>query len=349
MEPRRTPRERVRRAVAAVLPKGLAVEVLPAPDSTSGTLEVTVKVGPVRHHFLAGWASDGWPSDIDRLLTGAPKVEVAFARRFSPGAMAKLADRRVGWLDEAGQANISIRSGLVIFREPLLPGAGDGEVNRWTQTMLSAAEAILAGTQPTVEAVEAATSMSRGAATQAMARFEQRGRLTRPGPKRGRGVARQIVDLDAFIDDYAEAAKGFRAHQKSMRFHRLMADPLHVVAVDIGPNLRAVGATYAVTGAAASTLLAPYLTDVGVLEIYVDAGHFGKSLAGVLDAREVPRGHVIEVRELPTPISAKGPWVNGVQLALPARVYADLVAAGGRYEEAAHHLREVRGVGPSPE
>ena len=38
--------------------------------------------------------------------------------------------------------------------------------------------------------------------------------------------------------------------------------------------------------------------------------------------------------------------VNGVQVALPARVYADLNAAGGRLAEAAHHFREVRGVGP---
>jgi hypothetical protein len=332
--------------MSAVVPQGLAVEVLPALDSMSATLEVIVKAGPLSHQFLAGWAGDGWPGDVDRLLLGAPKVQVVFARRFSQGAMAKLADRRIGWVDEAGQANIIIRSGLVIVREPLLPETSEGDTDHWTQTMLSAAEAILAGTPPTVEAVEAVTGMSRGAAANAMARFEQRGRLIRPGPKRGRGVARQIVDVDAFIDDYAQAAKGFRAQQKSMRLHRLMADPVHVVTMDIGPNLNAVGATWAVTGAAASTLLAPYLTDVTVLEIYVDAAHFNKSLAGVLDARDVPRGHLIEVWELPTPISAKGPWIDGVQLALPARVYADLVAAGGRYEEAAHHLREVRGVGP---
>jgi hypothetical protein len=331
--------------LAAVTPKGLTVEVFPTPDSkSSGALEVTVTAGPVLHRFLAGWAGNGWPADVDRLLIGSPKIEVAFARRFSDGAMAKLGERRIGWLDEAGQANVSIRSGLVIVREPLLPEVSYGDLDRWTQTMLSAAEAILAGTPPTVEAVEAATGMSRGAAANAMARFEQRGRLTRP--KRGRGVARQIVDLDALIDDYAEAAKGFRAQQKNMRLHRLMADPLDVVAMDIGPNLNSVGATWAVTGAVASTLLAPYLTDVAVLEIYVDGAHFNQGLPGVLDARGVPRGHVIEVRELPTPMSAKGPWIDGVQLALPARVYADLVAAGGRYEEAAHHLREVRGVGP---
>lgn len=330
-----------------VLPKGLGVDILPPDKPTPGTFEVNVKAGPVRHHFRAGWAGDGWPADIDKLLVAAPKTEVVFGRHLSEGSLVKLTDRRIGWVDEVGQANVNLPSGLVIVREPRLPGGNPPEGNRWTQTMLCAAEAILAGIPPTVEAVEAATGMSRGAAAKAMARFEQRGRLTRPGPKRGRGGARQITDLDAFIDDYADAAREFRAKQEPMRLHRLMSDPLDVVTIDIGPNLTSIGATWAVTGAAASTLLAPYLTDVGVLEMYVDPGHFNKSLAGILDARAVSRGHVIEVRELPTPMSTKGPWVNGVQLALPARVYADLVAAGGRYGEAAHHLREVRGVGPN--
>jgi hypothetical protein len=44
------------------------------------------------------------------------------------------------------------------------------------------------------------------------------------------------------------------------------------------------------------TLIAPYLPDVGILELYVDPRHFGNTLAGVIDAHEVPRGHVIEVR-----------------------------------------------------
>lgn len=332
--------------MTAVLPKGLSAEITPVPDSTPARFELTVKAGPVDHGFLAGWAGDGWPGDVDKLLLSAPKLDVVFARRFSEGARAKLADHRIGWVDESGQANVNLRSGLVILREPQMPEMSEGKSDRWTQTMLSAAEAILAGTPPTVEAVEAATGMSRGAAANAMARFEQRGRLSRPEPKRGRGVARRIDDIDAFIDDYTSAAKEFRAKQKPMRLHRLMADPLDVLATDIGPNLTAVGATWAVSGAAASTLLAPYLSDVPILELYVDPQHFDNTLAEVIDARDVPRGHVIEVRESPTPVSAKGPWVVGVQVALPARVYADLMAAGGRFEEAAHHLREIRSVGP---
>ena len=69
-------------------------------------------------------------------------------------------------------------------------------------------------------------------------------------------------------------------------------------------------------------------------------------LANVLGGRVVEKGHRIEVRELPTSMSARGPKIGSVQVALPARVYADLMASGGRATEAANHLREVRGVGP---
>jgi len=69
-------------------------------------------------------------------------------------------------------------------------------------------------------------------------------------------------------------------------------------------------------------------------------------LADVLGGRVVDRGQLIEVRSLPTSMSAKGPVVSGIHLALPARVYADLKAVGGRSAEAAHHLRETVDVGP---
>jgi hypothetical protein len=103
-----------------------------------------------------------------------------------------------------------------------------------------------------------------------------------------------------------------------------------------------------VSGAAASTLLAPYLSDVTVVELYVDRSLLiaRDRLASVLGGRVVEKGHRIEVRELPTSMSARGPKIESVQVALPARVYADLMASGGRAAEAANHLREVRGVGP---
>ena len=308
---------------------------------------MTVTAGWGRHRFLAGWAGDGWPADVDRLLAQAPKLDVVVARRLSEGGRARLADRRIGWVDESGEANMVLPSGLVVVREASEEEPAESMSDQWNQSMLTVAEAILAGVNPTVEAVEAETGLSRGASANALSRFEARGRLGRPGPKRGHGSGRQILDMENFIDDYVIAARDFRRRQRVRKLHRLMADPLYVLRDEMGPVLRSIGAKWAVTGAAASMLLAPYLTGFTVLELYVDRNHFDSTdLPRYLESREVSKGHVIEVRELPTPMSLRGPEIDLVQVALPARVYADLNAAGGRLAEAGQHLREVRGVGP---
>src|ERR1700678_1605925 len=106
MAPGPTPHGRVQHALAAALPSGLQVNLAPAPQSTGGVFEVTVKAGSGLHRFVAGWAGDGWPADVGRLLAMAPDIDVVVARRLSEGARAKLADRQIGWIDESGQANV---------------------------------------------------------------------------------------------------------------------------------------------------------------------------------------------------------------------------------------------------
>lgn len=339
---------RIQDATLGVLPPGQRVEVIPGSAADVPSFDVRVRVGRSAHRFVAGWAGAGWPADVRTLVTVAPDLDVVYAKNLSDGARSWLAERHIGWVDETGRANIVLESGLVIVREPTATEKHQVVGDHWTNTMLAAVEAVLAGVAPTVEAVESATGMSRGASANALSRLERRGLLERPARQRGPNAARQVVDVDSLIDQYTEAAAEFRKNQKVVRLHRLWADPLDVLDIEIGPGLTAMGVTWAVTGAAASTLLAPYLSDVTVLELYVDRSllRAPDRLAGILGGRVVERGHRIEVRDLPTSMSARGPKIGGVQLALPARVYADLMASGGRAAEAAHHLREVRGVGP---
>src|ERR1700677_687736 len=148
---------RVRTATKAVLPSALVVEVQPHPTTNLPIVDVVVKTEKVSHHFIAGWAGEGWPADVRGLLGFAPKVDVAYAKRVSDGAKAWLDDHHVGWVDETGAASISLPSGLIVAREGHAIDVSRPHTDRWTRTMLTAAEAILAGTPPTVEAVEAAT------------------------------------------------------------------------------------------------------------------------------------------------------------------------------------------------
>lgn len=338
---------RIRGATIAVVPPRVRVVVTPGQAGPVPTFSIAIYAGSTEHRFLAGWAGQGWPADVERLSTIAPDVEVVFAKHLSRGARDWLTAHHRGWVDESGNVNLSLSTGLIILRDVRVHQAKTEAPVTWTRTMIAAAEAILAGVRPTVEAVEAATGISRGASANALARMEKLGLLHRPQGARGRSSARSVVDLDSFIDGYAAAAATLRRSQRIVRFHRLWKDPLEAFETEIGPALNHTSQSWAVTGAAASILLAPYLSDVTVVELYVDDDLFANPnhLADVLGGRVVDRGGLIEVRALPTPMSAKGPIVSGVHVALPARVYADLMAGGGRSSEAAHHLRETIGVG----
>ena len=294
-----------------------------------------------------GWAGEGWPADVERLASLAPEVEVVAAANLSDGARVWLSDRHLGWVDEAGRADIRRPSGLVIVREPAEPRRRTASTKRWNRSMLAVSEAALSGVEPTVEGIEEATGLSRNATATALKHLEGLRLLHRPGASRGPTSGRRIVDADAFLDAYATAAAELGAKQSAVLIHRMWSDPIETLRTEMAPALDSASKEWALTGAGASLLLAPYLSDVTTLEIYVSADLLGdpSRLQSLLGGRVVQKGHRIEVRELPTAMAAKGPVVNGIHVALPVRVYADLVAAGGRAEEAAHHLRETLHVG----
>ena len=338
---------RIRRATVSVLPPELQVEVLADTQGETGVFDVSVSTGNHIHHFRAGWAGVGWPADVERLLRSAPTVHVAYAQRFSDGAKEILQQHRIGWIDEAGGANIFLRSGLVLSRdarESVVTRRPHGE--RWTRAMLAATEAILAGTSPRVEAIQESARISRGAAANSLARLEELGLLERRGASRGPTSYREVVDRDRCIDAYVDAAGAFRTKDEVVKIHTVMREPLESLEHHIAPQFRDNKFRWAVSGVAASMLLAPYLSDFSVVECYVDSDLFSDRgrLAATFNGRIVDRGHRIEVRELPTAHSDHGPRVRGIHVALPARVYADLRATKGRTAEAAEHVREVFGV-----
>ena len=338
----------IRNAMSAVLPPGVRVEVEHGTTKAVPTFILLIHAGTGLHQFLAGWSGEGWPADVERLIAAAPQVEVVFGRRLSRGAKDWLSSHHRGWVDESGDANVNLRTGLVIFREARVPHLEKESPVRWTQTMIAAAEAVLAGVPPTVEAVEPATGISRGASNNALARLEELKLLERPEGSRGPRSARRVVDPDTFLDQYASAAASLGRKKRVIKLHRLWNDPLEAFQFEIASALNNTAKSWAITGAAASALVAPYLSNFTVVELYVDDDLFSNrdQLADTLGGKVVDRGYLIEVRALPTRISAQGPIVHGIHVALLARVYADLLAVGGRSAEAAHYLRENADVGP---
>ncbi len=341
---------RVSRLLALVLPHGLVADVNPR-KAAAPAFDVVIKAGAMTHRFIVGWAGEGWPSDAERLAGLVPGVEVVAAARLSDGARGWLEREGLGWADETGSADISLMSGLVLFRQPHVAREPRATSMRWTRSTLTVAEAALSGTVPTVEAIEETTGLSRHGTADALSRLEELGFLERTRALRGPGSARRITDSSAFLDAYAKAATEQRDKQSRVLVHRLWnGDPLQVLALEIGPALTRADVRWAVTGTAASILLAPYLSGVTILELYVDPVTMTdkKRLASLLGGRIVEKGHRIEIREVPTVMTVRGPVMDGMQVALPVRVYADLRAAGGRSAEASHHLRETLDIGTAP-
>lgn len=339
---------RIQRALRAVLPDGIKVAVHPR-RGISATFDVRVRAGAVEHRFIAGWTAEGWPADVRRLAALVPDLDVIVAPDLSEGARGWLAEHDLGWADEAGRASMCIPSGLIVSREPAGYRLPRELPARWTRATVAAAEAALAGITPTVDAIERATGLSRGATANALAQLERADLLERSTSQRGPGSARRIADPGRLLDEYAAAAGILRAKEPAVLVHRLWTDALADLSADIAPALDVKGIDWAVTGTAASVMLAPYLSHVTVLDLYIrDALSAGpEQLAAILGGRVVERGHRIAIREAPTKLSTGGPVIDGIHLALPVRVYADLLAAGGRSAEAAHHLKETLHAGAS--
>ncbi|HVL99813.1 MAG TPA: hypothetical protein VM324_11030 [Egibacteraceae bacterium] len=89
-------------------------------------------------------------------------------------------------------------------------------------------------------------------------------------------------------------------------------------------------------------MLAPYLTGVGAVEVYVDADTVA-GLEAVATSADLPpiEGGRLTLRPFPTTsVRSLADEVDGLRVAPWPRVYVDLQTEGVRGEESAEHLRE---------
>lgn len=326
-----SPIERIAKAISAVLPAGTTVRAH-APSLEVARIDVgTATLG-------VAWIGEGWLGDLRRMLADHPAhVDIVVARRMSPGARAAAAEASLGWIDESGAAEIAL-PGLVVSRsgrrEPKIKGAP-----RWTPSVIGTAEALLIGTRPTVAEVERVTGLSAGASTKALSMLTDLGLLRADAP-RGRASAREILNRRALLQAYATAASN-AARPLSLRVGVLgdLVDEL----VRLGKRWDTQGVPWAATGAAAAAVMAPYLTEVGGLDVFVDAPT-PATLDAVADRsglKPIEGGRLV-LRPFPTPVTQRlSAPVSSLRVAPWPRVYADLRSSGVRGEEAAEHLVEV--------
>ncbi len=322
---------RAERAVIAALPPNSDVG---RPGDGSGP-DLVINGHPVE----VKWVGKGRLGDVKRVLEGhlAPDL-IVVAQNLSPGARAELSEAKVNWVDETGAAEIAVGS-IVVSRSgtPMKHSAG---TRSWTPAVQAVAEALLCGTPATQSAVQADTGLSAGASTNALRFLSDLG-LLMSDADRGPASGRRIADIRELLDAYADAAN----ERRSKAFLEIGVTWQDIVAgiEKLGPMWNKVDVAWAVTGAAAAAVMAPYLSSVSRATIYVDASSLLElqALATKSKLRPIESGK-LTLRPFPTVSTKKlRDTANGLCVAPWPRVYADLRAEGVRGEEAAEHLFEV--------
>jgi hypothetical protein len=322
---------RALRAFEAVLPVGTPIQV-----DEQGDRDVLVRVAGRRLRLR--WLTVGWPRQVEEALQRRPRPDIIAAPRLSPGARNMANRQRVGWVDESGAAEI-VEGMLLISRtgSPVTPL--DAKLG-WRLATLAVCEVLLTGYPATVSVVADKTGLAVSTVSESLKFLESNGLL---GADAARGPLshRYIIDKDALLDAYAAAAERLRSPM-SLRVGVLWRDPIKGV-IDVGQAWQNAEISWAVTSALSAAVLAPMLTEVTPMEIYV-AGRAPSDLrqAAAMAGLHGLEGGRLLLRAFPTPANGKVTQEirPGLISVLWPRAYADLRTAGVRGEDAAEHLRE---------
>jgi hypothetical protein len=321
---------RVESAVRAVLPRSARVKI---PRAASGA-DLLVNGVPIE----VKWVGEGWLRDIRQVVAARHRPDLVVARRISPGAREALSKAGVGWIDETGAAEVAIGS-IIVSRTGQTEKAR-AKPTRWAPAVLAVAESLMLGVKATVSGVQEATGLSSGSCTTALRLLTDLG-LLEARAARGPESARRIYDPDRLLDAYASEVAA-RPPAAGLRVGVTWRDVIAELG-ETGRGWDRMRISWAVTGPAASLVLAPLLTSVGAAEVFVQARTIAelRAIAEGVGLRPIQGGR-LTLLPFPTVTTRRlATTIDGIRVAPWPRVYADLRMTGVRGEEAAEHLREV--------
>ncbi|MDP2183823.1 MAG: hypothetical protein Q8K99_14840 [Actinomycetota bacterium] len=289
-------------------------------------------------------AGHGRPQEVRNALAhpfeqSAPCVAATYvATHFTTGAMDILRETGVNYLDDRQfvfrnqEPFVAIRQDRTVGRDAKpTTGVGlGGKAGIAVQEMLLDDREWWRVTDLAREADVAA-----GTAQTALKRLEQLELIEVEGS--GPRKRRRIVDKGEVLDRWVEEAGRER--------HRLLTTFIHTqgpvdLARRISGSLSGAGIDHAITGACAALLVAPHVTDVRRCEVWVGPAVGQAAVVNALGAEPVEKGGNVTVFQArnDAPLFAHR-TVEGVQVANPLRLYADLLDDPRRGEEQAEFLR----------
>lgn len=329
---------RIQAALSVVLDGQVAVQPVGGSAKGGRTDVSLVRVGG--RTISIAWLALGWPKQVREVLSRAAIPDLVAAPEMSAGARRTASEAGLGWFDETGAADFTLSPTFLVRRDGSPRLRLDTNLG-WRPATTAVCEALLTGSAATVAAVRKRTGLAMSTVATAL-KFLEAQKLLHAGAHRGPSSARTITDRAALLEAYAAAAARLRSPQ-SIRVGMLWRDPTAGL-IDTGRLWTSAGVRWSATGALTADVLAPLLTQVSPLEVYIEARTLAELRAA---ARKVnlaeARGGRLLLRPFPSPAGAalsseirpgfwSVPW---------PRSFADLRGAGVRGEEAADHLREA--------
>lgn len=283
-------------------------------------------------------AATAWQlAEYARALPDTPLLLIA--EETTAEARAILGEHGIGVVDGFGNAHIELPGLLLHYEGRRLPrrGAGKRAPTRLRGKAGVAAQALLLDPQRAWGVTDLANEaqVSAGLAHRVLARLEAEGivAVEGTGPNRVRHVTNPTALLDLWAEETVESPLRTLGH--------LLAQTPQQLIERLGNNLDASGIAYALTGAGAASIVAPFVTAVPVVEVWAKATAAPEELSQAAQIERVTEGQNVVV------LQAKddGPLAfrektNGVWLANRFRLYADLRRDPRRGREQADHLRQ---------
>lgn len=239
-------------------------------------------------------------------------------------------------IDGLGNAHIELPGLLLHLEGRKRPKRAESSPTRLSGKAGAVAQALLLHPERSwhIKDLAEEAQVSPGLAHRVVARLEDDGIIIAEGS--GPNRVRQVTNPTALLDLWAE--ENVDRPTRTLGF-LLARTPQRLIA-RLGKNLENAGISYALTGAAAANLLAPFVTAVPVAEVWVGAKtgpeelHDGAGTERVTDGQNVV---FLQARD-DTPLAFREK-ADSVWSANRFRVYADLRRDPRRGREQAEHLR----------
>lgn len=253
-------------------------------------------------------------------------------------ARAILEEQGIAVVDGLGNAHIEL-PGLLFHLEGRGRPRGVGATPTRTRLRGKAgivAQALLLHAERTWHVKELAgeAQVSPALAHRVVTRLEGEGIVAADGT--GPNRVRRVTNPTALLDLWAEES----VERLTRTLAYLLAQTPQQLIKELGGNLGRGGIDYALTGAAAGSLVAPFITAVPVVDVWVKATAAPEELCEAAGADAVAEGqNVVFIQAKDDAPLAFREEIRGLWVANRFRLYADLRRDPRRGREQADHLR----------